>query len=722
MNAKKIMGAVLVALLAAALFVGAGAADIADANGKVVFVNQKLVNTTYEASWIGANGAVTPSAAEEAGYVYFPTGTQGVYTYKNGTDTYTLTVKVPELTVVGLANKGNVNAEYKFIPSPLYANTEKVNVTVTSPATDLSADNFTMYLTFPDGTEEKMNDVFAINTELVGSAPEVGKYSIRAVYNADVFVNGTLYSDRITAPVAFDVVAGGAATISAAADKVLVSSPVKLTITGQPGVQYNVTYAEYAFTVDGNQIGLPSFNAIGDDAQQKDGIQFIMPNTGKVEFAVKANESAVDDSEKITVKANKTDAKSASVTIKFEKGTISAKADASSYFVGDTVKITGTSTAGPITNLTIEGTNFKNTTVKNLVTITTTGNDFEFELNTGAIVDKNKKLDVGTYTLTIKTASAETIVALVLKQPFISIAEAPEVVVQGEDAEFTINAEATDEIAYYIFGTNFFKYATTEENAEGEDGEDIQNQFVFTIKGENTENMSLGQYFVVIQHPMYDGKFQVEGDANNADNWTIVGANGASIVPINVKERQTANAAQALCDALDIQTIDDMYVKYSFFIVDEDETSTMSELPTEVVKGETIVISGVDTANDGATVTAQMLSTAFAAVPKETTGSAAFIVVSTKIAEDGTWELTLDTSDLNVDEYSLSVAINGINKETVTVNVVEGAETPDTPDTPDVPDTPDTPDTPTEPTTPGFGALAALAGLGAVAVLLLRRE
>ena len=39
MNAKKIMGAVLVALLAAALFVGAGAAL---ADGDTVFVNQNV--------------------------------------------------------------------------------------------------------------------------------------------------------------------------------------------------------------------------------------------------------------------------------------------------------------------------------------------------------------------------------------------------------------------------------------------------------------------------------------------------------------------------------------------------------------------------------------------------------------------------------------------------------------------------------------------------------
>ena len=162
-----------------------------------------------------------------------------------------------------------------------------------------------------------------------------------------------------------------------------------------------------------------------------------------------------------------------------------------------------------------------------------------------------------------------------------------------------------------------------------------------------------------------------------------------------------------------------MYVKYSFFVVGEDESFIISDIPTEVAKGDKIVISGVDTANAGKTVQVEMISTAFAAVQKETVGYAAFIVVTTEVAKDGSWEITIDTSDLNVDEYSLSVAINSVEKKNVNVNVVEGA---DEPVNPEQPEQPEQPEEPVAPATPGFGALAALAGLGAVAVLLLRRE
>ncbi|HJJ82536.1 MAG TPA: PGF-CTERM sorting domain-containing protein, partial [Methanocorpusculum sp.] len=339
------------------------------------------------------------------------------------------------------------------------------------------------------------------------------------------------------------------------------------------------------------------------------------------------------------------------------------------------------------------------------------GKNFEFTLDTSKILDNGKKLDVGTYTLTLNASGTKATVPLVLKQPFISIVEAPEVIVQDTEAEFIINAEAAAEIAYYIFGTNYFAYGKTENHPEDDEGEEILTQFVVELNETQTNGMDAGQYFAVFQHPMYDKELNIEavGTAIMLGEVTL----------FNVDVRQTANAAHALCDALDTQNIDDIYVKYSFFVVGEDESFTISDIPTEVAKGDKIVISGVDTANAGKTVQVEMISTAFAAVQKETVGSAAFIVVTTEVAKDGFWEITIDTSDLNVDEYSLSVAINSVEKKNVNVNVVEGA---DEPVNPEQPEQPEQPEEPVAPATPGFGALAALAGLGAVAVLLLRRE
>ena len=739
MNAKKIMGAVLVAFLAAALFIGAGAA-IED--GDVVFVNQNV--SGLSGTWTsGANTITAIAAPGDSSYGYF-TGkiVEGAYTNGTGNNAITITVKYPAISVVGLGNEGEANSEYQFIPGTLYKATTGVGVT-TAPL-NASLTSYSLYLTYPNGTEVLMADDAAIEGALMATNAALGQYSIRAVFDASYFINGTLYDDRITAPVTFTVVEEGAVSISASADQVLKSEPIKITIVGQPGIIYNVSYDEYAFKGNGYQLGLPGVTAIGTTVGTKDNFSFTMPNTGKVEFVVAGN--VTGDSEKITVKQLSPvnpDAKKAVATIKFTKGTISGKTDAASYFVGDKVKVSGTTSDGDIENITIKGTNFYadllyqggyahgTTTVEGLVENKITYGDgvaytFEFELDTGVITNEHpsfqgKKLDVGTYTLTLETANAKTTVAVVLKQPFISIVEAPEVVVQGTEVDFVVNAEASPNgIAYYIFGTNFFAVGK-----QADADEDIPNQFTITLKEEQTvaELMAAGQYFAVFQHPMYDGDFNIYAVDQKFYLNTTGNADGTDETYLfSFDARQTANAAQALCDALDSQNIDDMYVKYSFFVVGEDESFTINEIPTEVAQGTTFTVSGVSTAAAGEIVQVEMISTAFAAVPKENVGSAAFIVVTAEVAEDGTWEVTLDTSDLNVDEYSLKVSCGDDTWKNVKINVVEAADEPVTPPTDEPGQDEPGQDEPEAPATPGFGALAALAGLGAVAVLLLRRE
>ncbi len=701
MNAKKIMGAVLVALLAAALFVGAGAAVTTEADGGIVFVNQMVSKTIYGGNWVGPNGAYTPAdvPAASATEVYF--GEAGTYTAKVNNQTITLTVKAPELVIAGV-----VDGKYTFIPGDFYKGSGEGVIYIQNPASN--AVTYTLYY-----NGEKQNN----NTQItVPNDATTGEKTIQAEFNARDFVVGTTPEQLITAPVTFSVVDGGiAVAISAAETSVLKSDDIKLTVTGQPGIAYNVTFDYGAFTV-AEQIGFNNFTNINGtvvdaDADQKTGIQFTMPAGGKATFNIKAVEAVAGDSGKITVQAVG-GTKKAYVTIEFKKGTISAKADAASYYVGDIVTITGTRTTGQISNLTIKGTNFVNETLMDYNTVfawENSGENFEFTLDTSKILDNGKRLDVGAYTLTLNASGTKATVPLVLKQPFISIVDAPEVIVQDTEAKFIINAEAAAEIAYYIFGTNYFEYGKTENHPEDDKGEEILTQFVVELNETQTKGMDAEQYFAVFQHPMYDKELNIEavGTAIMLGKVTL----------FNVDVRQTANAAQALCNALDTQNIDDIYVKYSFFVVGE--SFTISDIPTEVAKGDKIVISGVDTANAGKTVQVEMISTAFAAVPKETVGSASFIVEITEVAKDGSWEITLDTSDLKVDGYSLSVAINSVEKKNVNVNVVEGA---DEPVNPEQPEQPEQPEEPVAPATPGFGALAALAGLGAVAVLLLRRE
>ena len=742
MNAKKIMGAVLVALLAAALFVGAGAAaPSAPFDGKTVFVYQNVTGLSGE--WTNGVNTITAISDGSVGYFSGANIVEGKYTQGTGEEQKVLYVKYPTVTINGVANENE--AAYLFIGGNFYTGATEVSVTDDCPAYVPSgtALSYTLYLTYPNGNEIQLGAAPLFSVEdILENDPATGEYSIRAKYDTTGFAVGTPVTALITKPVTFNVVGADDATISASVDQILKGKPFKVTVTGEPGVNYKVVYDKDAFTTP---TSIYSFTAVDQIDGDSEYFTFEMPNSGSIEFSIAGDANVAEKTEKLTLYKEVTEngqtkyKKVEAITITFTKGTISAKADAASYFVGDVITISGTNTAGPIVGYTIKGTNFEYSfgEIEGEVIDYEEGNPtsetFEFEIETADIRNEKfgletKKLDVGTYTLTIfvgnmglnnQEPTAKATVALVLKQPFISIVEAPEVIVQDTDVEFVINAEATEKIAYYIFGTNYF---TFKKDIVAD--EDVENQFTIELGKGITKNMSAGQYFMVIQHPMYDEVFNIMANDYAFYLNTTGAATGAATDSklFSFDIRQTANAAQALCDNLDSQTIDDMYVKYSFFVVGEDESFTISDIPTTIAQGDTLTISGVSTSNAEEYVTVEMISTAFAAVPKETVGSASFIAVTTQIAEDGTWEVTFDTSNLNVDEYSLKVACGEDTWKNVEINVVEAADEPVTPPTDEPGQDEPGQDEPVAPETPGFGALAALAGLGAVAVLLLRRE
>ena len=716
MNAKKIMGAVLVALLAAALFVGAGAA----VDKGTFFPYQDSNGVLEDGTWsFGSNQVVVKNGIITAESVVPGTYTLGDNTsyFTNPTAAYKLVANTTSGIYYAVKNGGNV---YEG---------DMVNLTIKALADGVGVDY--IMVTYPNGEIlNKSNATLNVKTNGIGT------YKVVAIFNKGDFEDGMLDNlllDTLNS-FTFNVVEAESATISGSVDTAFSGELVDVKVTGKPG-------EEFAFALTHANMSVDQYVKLNWNAATKT-FNFTMPNNGEATFQIQVNSSAnVDANEEDTTIIKLVSAttgkpvKNAEIEFDISAPVVTATLGASSYFIGDVIKISGTSTADAKFTFTISGTNFKETALQTngVADDNKNGTTWKAALKTADVTEQNnggKKLDVGTYTIKIyQDGGAEPVktVAVALKQPFISIIEAPEVVVQGTEVKFLINAEAVTVtnpvIRAYIFGTNYFEQFVGDIKDE-----DIPNQFTVKLgkADTNATNMSAGQYFAVFQHPMYDQKFNIMANGTsfylNTSEDAVQSGQAKGTLLFNVDVRQTANAAQALCDALDSQNIDDMYVKYSFFVVGEDESFTISEIPTSVAQGETITISGVSTAAAGKTVQVEMLSTAFAAVPKETVGSAAFILVTTDVADDGTWEVTLDTSDLNVDEYSLKVACGDDTWKNVKINVVEAADEPVTPPTDEPGQDEPGQDEPVAPETPGFGALAALAGLGAVAVLLLRRE
>ena len=764
MNAKKIMGAVLVALLAAALFVGAGAAEgPADYNGDTIFVGQ-LCDGLAGTTWTSGDNKIIFNAD---GYITGPV-VEGKYEFN---DTVSMNVLYPTVIITAIAEENGV--EYNLAGNTYY---KYANITVSlkSPAT--AGGNITdLLITNPDGSKIKLSEVFASMGQTTGDATDIfgdtikngygskaitpsvptdkalidklfganGEYKIQGIFSNNttglMFAPGIISTDLIGKDVfTFNVADSKDVAITASVDSVIQGQRFSVTITGQPGETYYLS-----FEGDGKVV---TYSGIA-------GTSFTMPNGGSITVYLEAKE---DGEVEIGVGDDNTGA-DADVTVEITPGEFTAAAEKDAYFIGEDIELSGINTIdGTVTpKFYMKGTNTP------LMPIDASKYKLENGEWTATIKGeeiRNQKLDAGTYTIYITTNTTGNFVTIDdlkdadepyatasvnLKQPFISVTKAPAVVVQGEDAKIEGTAEAAKNLSVYIFGTN--KFAYQQFDAQAENGIEIKlnkdSTFVITIGEELTKKLDAGQYFAVIQHPMYDGLLNIfalyyDEDDNGkpiysgeiaysptVDGVYLHDVNGDMLVEtlFDVADRQKANAAQALCDELDGQKLDDMYVKLSFIVAAG--TSSINPIPTEIVKGEKLTVSGQTNGGEGTLVTVDMLSTAFAAVPKETVGSASFISLTTKTDENGNWEVTFDTTGLNIDEYTVTAAVDGFDSSsTVKVNVVEAADEPVTPPTDEPGQDEPGQDEPVAPETPGFGALAALAGLGAVAVLLLRRE
>ena len=752
MKATKVLGIVLGALLVAALFTGAAVADnewsLGDVTVYKLYGNGSGdlfpgINATNNLTWTGDAGSVTFLEEENWYYIGGDGVVPGKYYKYIGDKNYTINVKHPTATVTGQVLDGNA-AIAQLIGSTVETNKAIVfngdNILAfTNPDGSLTATNLTAFGADENDAPGKYNYTI--------KALDLGTWTVRAVFQKGTVAGAGNYStlapdymygkeyyftvvkektDTSISTVDTEIVQGGFAKIVLEAPKgtwfVTVDKNGEIS-TDQPSISQNATYN-------------------GDSC-----VKVEVPVSGVVTFSVKA---LTTSNIKVTLYDNnngvpKTPSED-SLTIKVKAGAITAGAEVASVFIGDEVDISGTNDLGGNLYFYIKGTNYKFAWLNNSITgMLANGKEWTETLDTADLTKiYAKRPDAGTYTIYVVSMAkdvdpknitdvnmldntskvqAYSTVSLALKQPFLTITSAPEVVTHGDDLVVKGTAEGNpSNVRFYIFGTN--KFVPGIEAVESDGTFEISKKIHAPDKaGEGDIELAAGQYFLVIQHPMYDGVYNIgpvklanggydivlyeEGSFENRDNKTI----------FNTNERQSANAAQALCDALDSQNIDDMYVKASFIVAGA--TSYIDPVPSQVTKGQVLTISGTTTGHKDEVVTVELLSTAFAAIPKEAVGSASFVALTTKIGDDGVWSISFDTSNLNADEYTCSVAVGQLDATSSKITIVEGTNPQPTQTAGPV--TPTAQPTAT-PATPGFGALAALAGLGAVAVLLLRRQ
>ena len=753
----KIIGVVLGVLLVAALFTGAVAAAEKGHTYYAYVPNSELsVNENQTWYLLNDQGNMTTTYVtikKEGTDKYYVDGLEeeGWYVYQGWTTGAKVLVKFPDIVGKVYVSKTDSTYTYPLDGNFLPKSTDyKVNVELTYP----TLDDVEWELEDANGAKSKVTPTAGVFNF---SNKKVGEYALVPYFKDGILVKDAPEGMEYGTPISFTLGKPDDQKIVLSAESVLEGQTFVATIHGLPGVTYTVTTTKENVTI-------PDQKGVTGGAEDSDEATFTMGASGVFDISLKAEKKV----EETTIGVTGCD----SVTIEITEGVLTAEAEYEAYTIGADIELAGTS-SGKELYFYIEGINIPFTQIKKTAGgadwVSVTDEEWELTLKFDYIKATIGAPDAGTYTIYVSTqnnndgegkgksdvtAGAYVAVPVALKQSFINITDAPTAVAQGEKIVIEGTANAAKSVVWYLFGTNFFEVGSKNVKDDA---------FKIIIDGDNTEGMAAGQYFLVVQHPMYDGKYSIAPEAiyNKNLGWTSfdgsavadnvakfdtgvyelgTGADANKFVyvkPAGAGEpdpkdmhthifsagaRQTPNAAQALCDALDSQNFDDMYAKASFIV--GAPTSIINPIPAKVAQGENLKISGTTTGHAGEIVSVEFLATAFAAVPKEAVGTAAFVTVNTKVQDDGTWAIDFDTSNLNVDDYTVSVAVGSLGPSTSKITITKAGEPVPTQTTVPTGQPTTAPTTaPTQtPASPGFGILAALAGLGAVAVLLLRRQ
>lgn len=156
-------------------------------------------------------------------------------------------------------------------------------------------------------------------------------------------------------------------------------------------------------------------------------------------------------------------------------------------------------------------------------------------------------------------------VSVILKNPFIAAALSQPFVARGD--EFHLNGVAEgnpNNIYLWIFGKNY-RLLQNPINVE-KDG-----SFGFTFTRSITRKFEPGQYFVILQHPMQNGRADIRtsipGESTNMFFKEPAEA-GVGVPIIEISQMRPSDAAEKLVEFLNLPGVDDIYTKLAFLVAE----------------------------------------------------------------------------------------------------------------------------------------------------------
>ena len=815
-NTTKTIAAVLAVFLAAALFVGAASAADARpvANGQTAFVYENITvggqGTGYLNFYDKDDAFVTSINATNGGFnlldvavgsntgIWYWSSAQG-----GAKGTTTVNIQYPSLSLDLRSGTSSMDGksvvrgqdDLTFVIDAPYMTEDlgklaNVSIVVTTPEGGKFNGIFDTTESRKDLTNFNLTGVQTlINQVSVPTTAQAGTYVIYAEFvlsDKGLFKENTAMKDQYKKSASITVTVG-TSDLDISIDKasVIRSNPFLVTISGEAQKTYALVVEDGYSTTSGifipdNQTKVTNppvdaassnwFKNVTTDSSGKAVVQFdTTTGTDDKSYTIKVYGINVTNPAKPTLESGNY----ASASIKVEKGSVTASAPGDLiYYLGNEVDITGTNSDSPYVQIYYDGPNIPweyldYASVKE-------DNSWEFKFDTS---DMFNSKDGASYTFYfVGTNDKDTEVSsdaltdyeyatlsMTFKKPFISATTSAAVVASGDDITISGTAEGKpSSVTYYIFGTNYYESGTISVD------DDSTFEKKITIK----KTQDAGQYYVVVEHPMENGVFDVhqaylsgnghyynskksaEDDGGYVSTYLFIPQAAyfgqstfnddidagefkgyvselelafrtaqSSFVVDGSGKLQSSQAADTLGKNINDANIDDTYVKMNFNVVAP--KITIDSIADQAA-GSTFTISGTTNLAVDGEVLVQIQSSAFDALDKsQQAGNSGYTQTAKIVAGDGVdnvWSIEVDSTNWELDEYNVKAEVIGKSvSDTAKFNLVEQTVTPTATATGATPTTTATATTaPTQ--TPGFGAFVALAGLGAVALLVLRRN
>ena len=200
----------------------------------------------------------------------------------------------------------------------------------------------------------------------------------------------------------------------------------------------------------------------------------------------------------------------------------------------------------------------------------------------------------------------------------------------------------------WFIGYNFAKVSTVQVNDD--------NTYEYELQKSDTANLAPGKYFVLIQHPMMNGRFDVVYDASSGAVTDV--QTGKTLYKFTGSgSLQSTNSATALIQAVGSQNIDDTFATVSFYV--SSPTATINPIGDRFT-GDKFTINGTTSLAPGDDLMVEIYSSSY--VPTTKTQSSGFSgasgVVKVVAGTGGrnTWSFDVDASTFAPDEYQVKVS------------------------------------------------------------------